>query len=181
MTIGLKTVTADFGRRCPEHPDIVADANIGERMRVMATKAEERKALIEIEKIVLGLGVGSYVATAFEGCWEIAKSNIENDFACSMRQRVEYEQEQVKEAKETLKYRDAELADKEKEIRDLRKTVETLTANRDDLLERLKKTEETGMQIIEERSALQAKCSEQVDEILHLKAKLYDLITGKEG
>ena len=52
MTIGLKTVTADFGRRCPELPDIVADASIGERMRVMATKAEERKALAQIQQIV---------------------------------------------------------------------------------------------------------------------------------
>ena len=54
-----------------------------------ATKEQERKALDKIKKIVDELGAGSYIATAFEGCFEIAESNIENDFACSMKQRAE--------------------------------------------------------------------------------------------
>lgn len=55
----------------------------------MTTKEQERKALAQIKKIVESLGEGSYVATAFEGCFEIAMENIENDFACSMKQRLE--------------------------------------------------------------------------------------------
>lgn len=55
----------------------------------MTTKEQERKALAQIRKIVAGLGEGSYIATAFEGCFEIAENNIENDFACSMKQRAE--------------------------------------------------------------------------------------------
>ncbi len=54
-----------------------------------ATKEQERKALEQIKKIVDCLGKDSYIATAFEGCFEIAEENIENDFACSMRQRYE--------------------------------------------------------------------------------------------
>ncbi len=54
-----------------------------------ATKEQERKALAKIRKIVEELGPGSYIGTAFEGCFEIAESNIENDFACSMKQRWE--------------------------------------------------------------------------------------------
>lgn len=57
----------------------------------MTTKEQERKALAQIRKIVEGLGADSYVATAFEGCFEIAESNIENDWACSMKQRAERE------------------------------------------------------------------------------------------
>lgn len=53
------------------------------------TKADERKALEQIRKIVEGLGEDSYVGTAFEGCFEIAEQNIDNDWACSMKQRAE--------------------------------------------------------------------------------------------
>lgn len=55
----------------------------------MTTKEQERKALAQIKKIVAGLGEGSYIATAFEGCFEIAEENIENDFGCSMKDRAD--------------------------------------------------------------------------------------------
>lgn len=55
----------------------------------MATKEQELKALEKIRKIVEDLGEGSYIGTAFEGCFEIAEDNIGNDFACSMKQRWE--------------------------------------------------------------------------------------------
>lgn len=61
----------------------------------MTTKEQERKALAQIRKIVEGLGADSYVATAFEGCFEIAESNIENDWACSMKQRAESAEKKV--------------------------------------------------------------------------------------
>lgn len=54
-----------------------------------ATKDQERKALDQIRKIVAGLGEDSYIGMAFEGCFEIAEENINNDFACSMKQRAE--------------------------------------------------------------------------------------------
>lgn len=59
----------------------------------MTTKEQEWKALAQIRKIVEGLGADSYIATAFEGCFEIAESNIENDWACSMKQRAESAEE----------------------------------------------------------------------------------------
>lgn len=54
-----------------------------------ATKEQERKTLAQIKKMVADLGSDSYIATAFEGCFEIAEKNIENDFACSMKQKYE--------------------------------------------------------------------------------------------
>lgn len=53
---------------------------------MITTKEMERKALEKIRKIVAELGEDSYVATAFEGCFEKAEENIENDFACSWKQ-----------------------------------------------------------------------------------------------
>lgn len=55
-----------------------------------ATKEQERKALARIKKIVGELGEDSYIGMAFEGCFEVAEENIENDFACSMKQRAEH-------------------------------------------------------------------------------------------
>lgn len=61
----------------------------------MTTKEQERKALAQIRKIVEGLGTDSYVATAFDGCFEVAETNIENDWACSMKQRAESAEKKV--------------------------------------------------------------------------------------
>ena len=55
----------------------------------MTTKEQERKALAQIREIVAALGSDSYLAIAFEGCFEIAEENIQNDFGCSMKQRAE--------------------------------------------------------------------------------------------
>ena len=74
----------------------------------MTTKEQERKALDQIRKIMASLGEDSYVATAFEGCIEIAEQNIENDFACSMKQRAESAEKKV--SKLELDNRDLRLA-----------------------------------------------------------------------
>lgn len=55
---------------------------------MMTTKEQERAALAKIRKIVDSLGEDSYVATAFEGCFEDAEENIELDMACSWKQRA---------------------------------------------------------------------------------------------
>lgn len=57
---------------------------------MVATKEQERKALERIKKIVAELGEDSYVAKAFEGCFEIAEENIDNDFFISLKSRVDY-------------------------------------------------------------------------------------------
>ena len=55
----------------------------------MTTKEQEFKALTQIKKIVDSLGEDSYIAMAFEGCFEIAETNIAHDWGCSMKQRAE--------------------------------------------------------------------------------------------
>lgn len=64
---------------------------------VPATKDQEREALAKIKQMVEELGPQSYVGTAFEGCFEDAESNIENDFAFSMKARVEDAEEKLRE------------------------------------------------------------------------------------
>lgn len=75
---------------------------------MLSTKEQERKALAQIKKIVDSLGKDSYIGTAFEGCFEIAEENIENDFACSMKQRAEKAAAEAEEFKRTAEYYAAE-------------------------------------------------------------------------
>ncbi len=55
----------------------------------MVTKEQERKALTKIEAILKELGDDSYVGMAMEGMIADAKENIDNDWACSWKQRAE--------------------------------------------------------------------------------------------
>lgn len=64
---------------------------------VPATKDQERETLAKIKQMVEELGPDSYVGTAFEGCFEDAESNIENDFAFSMKARVEDTEKKLRE------------------------------------------------------------------------------------
>lgn len=82
---------------------------------VPATKDQERGALEKIKAIVEALGPDSYIGTALEGCFEIAKENIENDFACSMKQRVEAVVVENTRLKEKVKELEGKLAESEKD------------------------------------------------------------------
>lgn len=109
----------------------------------MTTKAQERKALEQIRKIVEGLGEDSYIGTAFEGCFEIAEENIENDFACSMKQRkeaAEFAEDQLRE----------KLAEKEKEVKELNETIDLNAKIINELHERIEKLREAKLKAQDE-------------------------------
>lgn len=91
----------------------------------MTMKEQERKALEKIKKIVEDLGKNSYVGTAFEGCFEIAEENIDNDFACSMKQRAEKAEKDMQYFQDMANYSSNELEKAQEEISRLRKQVET--------------------------------------------------------
>lgn len=145
----------------------------------MTTKAEEYKALEQIKKIVSALGADSYIAIAFEGCFEVAEGNIDNDFACSMKQRAEsaerQAQQKIKEA-EASKAEVKRLEGINKEMRrDLEGTEQTLANERKQNAEEINRLngiisechrdlEGTGQQIADLKA-----------EIIRLKAQVYDL------
>lgn len=79
--------------RSEEYTDVKAELV---EERVQATKEQEREALAKIVKIVAELGPDSYLATAFDGAFEDAETNIENDFAFSMKGRVEAAERELK-------------------------------------------------------------------------------------
>ena len=92
-------------------------------MSNIATKDQERAALAKIKKIVEGLGPDSYIGTAFEGCFQDAEENIENDFGFSMKQRLE----SATFAEDELR---GKLAAAEERLKELGRLVESLKDER---------------------------------------------------
>lgn len=86
---------------------------------MLATKEQERKALEKIRKIITDLGEDSYIGTAFEGCFEIAEENINNDFACSMKQRAEKATEEAEYFKSIAERESANREEYEARVRQL--------------------------------------------------------------
>lgn len=145
----------------------------------MTSKEEERKALEQIKKIVSTLGPDSYIATAFEGCFEIAESNIDNDFACSMKQWADRLEGQNKELTKTV-------AEQKAEIEQLNSTNQSLRQDRDTVSELLVKERKQNTEEINRLNGIIAECRKDSDytehqiqdmanQILKLKAQVYDL------
>lgn len=131
----------------------------------MHTKQDEFKALDKIIEIVDALGKDSYLSFAFEGCFDVARENIQNDWACSMKQRAEAAEQQVSKLKEQLQ----ELKDHKK----LQAAHEQLLRDFDELRSlKFEAEQEAG----KANNALLAIREENVK----LKAKLYDYMT-REG
>lgn len=143
----------------------------------MATKAEERKALEQIRKIVEGLGKDSYIGMAFDGCFEIAEENIKNDWGSSMRDKAEHAERLLDEA--TEKY--SELNENYKKAKaDLVLAQNEAKENQEDCLHWLNRAIERDKKVTELNSVITDKdklIAERDLEIVQLKAKLYDLIT----
>lgn len=144
----------------------------------MTSKAQERKALEQIRKIVEGLGEDSYIGTALEGCFEIAEENIEFDFAISMKDKVQSAENRLNGQ---IK-RDEEL---EKEIKELKERAEDDREAAEEWMQKYQNMvndkniwrddcTKTRESLKEEQSKNEA--LEQ--EIMKLKAKLYDLMTA---
>ena len=152
-------------------------------MSNMVSKDAERKALTKIKDIVDALGNDSYIATAFEGCFEIAEENINNDWACSMKQRYDSALKEGFKALDECKELKKELAEAYENLSiagdsnlAIQKERDSYKARYEEVLEREKSEVEHGMKVIEERSALSLKVKELEDELIHLKAKMYDMM-----
>lgn len=112
------------------------------KMCTCATKQQERDTLAAIKKMVEELGPQSYLATAFEGCFEDAESNIENDFGDSYKRRCESAEEKLSAAQEEINRLKKQIERMELDNRNLRIAIErvkkenseTITALREQAL-----------------------------------------------
>ena len=146
----------------------------------MATKEQERKALEQIVKIVESLGENSYIAMAMQGMVEDARENIENDFGLSMKDRVEDEKKKLAIREGQLDKMAKDLLQTRKELEITEKKLQVADEERVDLWNRLRETEKTGMENLDRLTVLRDMCKAQEDQILRLKAKLYDFMVNED-
>lgn len=147
-----------------------------------ATKQQERDTLDKIRKLVEQLGPDSYLAAAFEGCFEMAAENIDNDWACSMADRARRAEKRAAELEDKL-------AESVKDYEAAHAAAHAVAEEKDSEIAHLKtqlaKMQETarwnGQRCDEEATAAgeaqrRAKAAEA--EVIQLKAKLYDLLVA---
>lgn len=154
------------------------------RTDAQATKQQERDALAKIRQIVDTLGPESYLATAFEGRFDLAAENIENDWGCSMADRVRRAEKRAAELEDKLT---KSVKDYEAAHAAAHAVAEEKDAEIAKLKAQLTKMQETarwnGQRCDEEATAAgeaQRRAEAAEAEVIRLKAKLYDYMT-KEG
>lgn len=182
-----KAFKASFKGTGLKAPDIFNVELVAEN--TPATKDQEREALEKIKAILDTLGLDSYVGIAFEGCLEIAEENIENDFAFSMKQRVEAAVVENSRLKERVKELEDKLAESEKDYEAAHAAAHLVADEKDaeiqrlktqvqELSEKLASAEEALEDANEEAGSAEARSGEAQAEIVRLKAKLYDYMTA---
>lgn len=113
---------------------------------MISTKDQEREALKKIKEIVAGLGEDSYIAAAFEGCFELAEDNIGNDFARSMKQIADSAREEL----ETVYEENRKL---ERKVQGQAKVLNEFNNERDCLNKENKAANERINDLLEERTS----------------------------
>lgn len=152
---------------------------------MMATKDQERKALAQIKKIVEGLGEGSYIGTAFEGCFEIAEENIENDWASSaqfyidkvatLNEQLDAQRRIRQQNEQTIKAKEDTIRRQMEQIKGLEDKIEYAKASAKGAQQETDKALiDLGDKVLEQSAKIKA----QEQEIIQLKAKLYDMMTA---
>lgn len=147
-----------------------------------ATKQQERDTLEKIQKMVEQLGPDSYLAAAFEGCFDLAAENISNDWACSMADRVRRAEKRAAELEDKLteSVKDYEAAhaaahavaeEKDAEIAKLKARIQ-------ELLEDSKRGCESIGELATRAGEAQRRAEAAEAEVITLKAKLYDLLVA---
>lgn len=150
------------------------------RVDAPATKRNERDTLEAIRQMVADLGPDSYLATAFQGCFEIAEQNIENDFADSLQGRLEIAEKKLRD----------EIAEKQKVRDEAQKTIKELEEKLDESQKDWEAAHAANHVLAEEKdaeiAALQAKALsdedlERVITILERQAEEAEAKAEKEA
>lgn len=143
----------------------------------MATKAEEKKALEQIKKIIDGLGgSNSYIGMALEGCFEIAESNIENDFGCSMQEQVRAMEKSRNDWMARCKYMELEHKKAVQELEATKDNADALNKWGNDKANELRDAMNEVARLTNKNLEATKKAEALELENMKLKARLYDLM-----
>lgn len=143
-----------------------------------ATKQQERDTLEKIRKMVEQLGPDSYLATAFEGCFDLAAENIDNDWACSMADRARSAEKCVAELEDKL----SEAVEDYEAARAVAEEKDAEIARLKDQLKQIQETARWNGQRCDEEATAAGEAQRRAEaaeaEVIQLKAKLYDLLVA---
>lgn len=141
----------------------------------MISKEKEKATLERIMDLIEDIGGDeSYVGKAFEGCYQIAMSNIENDFFMSMQERAEYAEDEVKQKENELAEVRADRSEKEIELNYAKDTITELRDKVREQVDYIKSLSEKIADCKTEINNLIVENNKQQAEITKLKAECYD-------
>lgn len=183
----VKAFKASFKGTGLKAPDVFNVELVSEN--TPATKDQEREALEKIRAILDTLGPDSYVGTAFEGCLQDAEENIENDWACSMKGRIDDLDQENTKLKAKVKELEDKLAESEKNYEAAMDAAHMIANEKETEIASLKaqvsSLAETGRwnaercdEVRSEAWDLQKRAEKAEAEVIRLKAKLYDYMTA---
>ncbi len=148
-----------------------------------ATKQQERDTLEKIRKMVEQLGPDSYLATAFEGCFDLAAENIDNDWACSMADRARNAEKRVAELEDKL-------SESVKDYEAAHAAAHAVAEEKDGdckaegSAEQIQETARWNGQRCDEEATAAGEAQRRAEaaeaEVIQLKAKLYDLLVARK-
>lgn len=141
----------------------------------MTTKEQERKALEKIIKIVEELGEGSYLSMAFDGCFDIARDNIEYDFGDSYKARAEAYQESCHSLQAKIDSIDKTIESYEQDNKELQELILEHRKEINYLKDCMSELEKRNKELCENEERIK----ELETENMKLKAKLYDLMINE--
>lgn len=147
-----------------------------------SSKEEEKKMLKKIQKLIDSLGQESYIGTAFYGAFQLAETNIENDWGISTQsyidecatngleqRQIEIRLEEQKDLKEDAERRLDELRTEYFEVLERDESIKK------DLRAQKLELEQDLQQQQEEIVTLKDIYEQQQEEIVKLKVRLFDL------
>ena len=144
----------------------------------MMTKDQEREVLQKIKKLIDSTGSDSYIEAAFDGCIALAEENISNDFLTSFKERSE----KAWADKLTAEAIQKDQAEVIKRLERNLDEIETMNRNQQqrikDLESQLKEANQQIAESIKKDAAKFDEIQKLNNEMIALKAKLYDLMTA---
>jgi len=139
---------------------------------MITTKQQEREALEQIRNILNTLESGSYVRTAYQGIDVMAENNIDNDFGISATETIRHLETESKELKKENKRLEQEI-----------KNILQIEEVNKETVQRLHEEHDKGWNLYGESTdklnAAATQLKEKNQEILELKARLFDYMTLK--
>ena len=175
--INARQARKDFGE-CYRHGTATIISIELASTNAPATKQQERDTLEKIRKMVEQLGPDSYLATAFEGCFDLAAENIDNDWACSMADRARRAEKRAEEREEKLVESEAAHAAAHAVAEEKDAEIAQLKAQ----LAQMQETARWNGQRCDEEATAAGEAQRRAEaaeaEVIQLKAKLYDLLAA---